>query len=138
MTRASSNSRSLVFHSASNTVATRRLSGSTDLLAALRQVGFILRTFDLEMTQALRFCRSVHELLLHGDRQRQGFWSHVLDQQPCNGPIQPSPRKALPGRLSPLNALVCTQIIGHDALTAALMVAHRHAFSALAADEEPW
>jgi len=39
--------------------------------------------------------------------------------------------------LSLFNTFVLTEIIGHDALTPALMIAHGHPFSALAADDEP-
>src|SRR5205085_7460634 len=89
------------------------------------------------MTQALRFCRSVHQLLLHRDGQRYCFWGDSLSQKRSNRSIQARPRKALTGMLTPLNAFARTQIIGHNALTAALMIAHAHALSTLAADDEP-
>src|SRR5947209_18646008 len=88
------------------------------------------------MTQALRFCRSVHQLLLHRDGQRYCFWGHALCQKRSNRSIQARPRKALTGMLSLLNAFARTEIIGHNALTPALMIAHGHAFSTVTTDEE--
>jgi len=89
------------------------------------------------LAQALRFCRSAHDLLLHCYRQRYCFWGHPLSQKRSNRSIQARPRNALTGVLALFNTFVLTEIIGHDAPTAALMIAHRHAFSALAADDEP-
>src|SRR5207244_1362764 len=117
---------------ASNTVATRRLSGSTWRLAALCQIGFILRAFDLQMAQALRFCRALDEFVLHSQRQRQGCWGHSLHQKRPNRPIQVRAWNTLTGSLPPLNTFALTEIIGDDALPPALVVAHTHAFSTLA------
>src|SRR5260370_42120978 len=89
------------------------------------------------MAQALRFCRSAQHLILHRYCQRYSLWSDPLCQQCSNRLIQARTRNALTRALSLFNPFVLTEIIGHDALTPALMIAHGHAFSALPADDEP-
>src|SRR5579875_1806843 len=78
-------------------------------VAALGQIGFVLRPFHLQMAQALGFLRALNQL---------------------------GTRNALTGRLSPLNAFVYTQIIRHDAPASSLVVAHGHAFSTLATNDD--
>src|SRR5437879_1710190 len=121
MARASSSSRSLVRHSASNTLATKRLSGSTWRLAALCQIGFILRTFHLQMAQSMCFVRALGHLVLYSNGQRQGLWGHTLNEKRSNRSIQIGTRNTLTGRLSLLNAFALTEIIGYDALTCSLV-----------------
>ena len=87
------------------------------------------------MAQAQRFVRPLDEFLLHRQCQCQGFWSHALQQQRPNRSIQGRTRNALTGSVSVLNAFVLTKIIGHDALPAALVVAHRHALATATADQ---
>src|SRR5437667_12452792 len=88
------------------------------------------------MAQALCFFRTLDDLILHGKRQRQDFWGNALHQKPSNRPIQVGARNALIGALSPFNTFVLTEIVGNNTLTPTLVIAHGHAFSTPATDEE--
>src|SRR5579859_222543 len=89
------------------------------------------------MAQAFGFICSPDDLILHGKSESQSFWGQAFHEQRSNGSIQVGTRNTLTGWLSLLNAFVLTKIIRHNTLTCSLMVAHSHAFSTLAAQDEP-
>ena len=62
--------------------------------------------------------------------------SYTLDEHLSNCLIKLSSRNPLTGSQSLLNTFVGTEVIRHDAFSSPLVVAHRHALSAFAAEDE--
>src|SRR5689334_4899365 len=90
----------------------------------------------MQMTQALCFVRVLNHLVLNGDGQCQSLGCHTFHEKHSNRLIEIRTRNALTGWLSVLNAFARAVIIGNDALTASLVIAHSHPFSTGATHDE--
>jgi hypothetical protein len=88
------------------------------------------------LTQSAGFVCALDHFLLDGQSQRQRLWGYTLDEHLSNCLIKVRSRNPLTGSQSLLNTFVGTEVIRHDAFSSPLVVAHRHALSAFAAEDE--
>jgi len=101
-----------------------------------RWTRLILGPFNLEVTQTPRFIRTLDHLVLNGKNQSQGLRRHPFHEKRSHSPIQIRTWNTLTWWFSLLNAFVRAEIIRHNAASCSLVIAHRHAFSTPATENE--